>query len=53
MRGAVFIHDDDVLLIKRGAGGEGVWDFYGHNILPKIGGRVAMPDCRKAYRDCQ
>jgi hypothetical protein len=32
MRCPVFIHDEDVLVLKSGTGGKGVGDFYGHII---------------------
>jgi hypothetical protein len=30
MNGAVFVHDEDVLVFESGSGGEGGGNFYGH-----------------------
>src|SRR5689334_14227593 len=42
MVGAVLIHDEDIFIFEDSAGRKGSWNFYGHNILSLVGGRVGL-----------
>src|SRR5258705_7947641 len=50
MRGALFIHDENIFALKSRAGGEGGWNFYGHiNFLCRWSStKVSRPHISKA-----